>query len=81
MKMHSSFQAKLGLTTPDEVFEFLMATLKPRFGKPGYFVDWVKVERETKRVERALDILDDILGKEDIEEALFDIIQGTSSSC
>jgi type II restriction enzyme len=73
--MHPVFQAKLGLTTSDDVFEFIMATLKPRFGKPDYFVDWKKVVRKTKDIEIALHSLDYILGKDDVEEALFDVIQ------
>jgi type II restriction enzyme len=73
--MHSSFHTKLGLTTPDDVFDFLKATLKPRLAKPSYFVNWLKVERETKRVEMALHQLDYILGKEDLEQALFEVIQ------
>lgn len=79
MKLHPTFKDKLDLDTPDEVFNFIKKTLKPRLAKPSYFVDWKKVQKTTKRVEMALHQLDYILGKEDKETALFDVIKANHS--
>jgi type II restriction enzyme len=79
VKFHPTFSEKLGLSSPDEVFDFLKKTLKPRLAKPSYFVNWAKVQRETNRVEMALHQLDYILGKPDLEAALFDVIKANPS--
>lgn len=80
MHLHDSFQQRLGLTTPDEVFDFFKCTLKKtRPTLPDYYVNWDKVLSNSARVEMALHQLDYIIGKPDMSEALAEVLQENPS--
>lgn len=72
MKYSSIFQAKLGCGDSDEVFAHLIESLKQSITKWDYFVNWSKVNAGVKSVEMGLNLLNYLIGKDNIkEEALF----------
>lgn len=79
MLSNQSFHSILNLTTQDEIFNYLIKTFKPRLVTPSYLVNWDKVQLKTVKVEMALHQLDYILGKPDLEQALFDVLKNNPS--
>lgn len=76
MRFHPGFKARLGLSSADEVFEYLKKTLKKiRPTSPSYYVNWSKALSNTEKVEMALHQLDFIIGKPDLRLALFQVIK------
>lgn len=57
----------LGLKSEDEVFDYLMQTLRPGVADWHYFVDWDKVFKNTRDAEVTLNILNYLLGKDDFD--------------
>jgi type II restriction enzyme len=68
MKNLSFYKEKLGCKTEDEVFDFLIANLKPSNMLWSYFVNWEKVLRNTKQIELALNNLNYLIGKDDFDK-------------
>lgn len=58
---------KLGLSNNDEVFDFLLSSLKPSNMLWTYFVNWDKVNINTRSLEVNLNILNYLIGKEDFD--------------
>lgn len=67
MKNLTFYQEKLGCHTEDEVFEFLIANLKPSNRLWTYFVNWDKVLDNAKKIELALNNLNYLIGKKDFD--------------
>ncbi len=67
MKNHASFQNILGCSTEDEVFTYLIDTLKETIKSWDYFVNWKKVIKNYRDVEVSLNLLNTLIGKENIE--------------
>lgn len=64
------FNNYIGLESDDRLNAF-MATLSVTNRTPEYYVNWEKVERETRKFELELNTLNYLIGKEDIySEAL-----------
>ncbi|MFI3242109.1 MAG: type II restriction endonuclease [Alphaproteobacteria bacterium] len=68
MKMHTSFQEKLNCNSADEVFNHLISNLKETIKSYDYFVNWSKVIKNHRDVENSLNLLNGLIGKENIEE-------------
>ena len=51
----------------DQVFDYIISTLKPSNRLWSYFVNWDKVFRNTKKIEVALNILNYLIGKVDFD--------------
>ncbi|PIT89311.1 MAG: restriction endonuclease [Candidatus Levybacteria bacterium CG10_big_fil_rev_8_21_14_0_10_36_7] len=68
MKNLPFYKDKLGCKTEDEVFDFLIANLKPSNTLWTYFVNWEKVLRNTKQIELALNNLNYLIGKDDFDK-------------
>lgn len=68
MKYLAFHKDKLGCSTEDEVFDFLIANLKPSNKLWSYFVNWEKVLRNTKQIELALNNLNYLIGKDDFDK-------------
>lgn len=66
MKWISTYD-KLGLTDNDDVFNFLVSSLKPSNMLWTYFVNWDKVNINTRSLEVNLNILNYLIGKEDFD--------------
>ncbi len=60
----------LGLHSMDEVFNYLTGSLKNTIKSYDFFVAWEKVLGNVAKIEIALNILNSLIGKDDIESRL-----------
>lgn len=67
MKYSDIFKNRLNCHDEGDVFRYLIDTLKDTIHGWGYFVNWGKVFREIKEIEISLNIMNCLIGKEDIE--------------
>jgi len=58
---------RLGVSTVDQGFDYLMKTLRPSLKLWDYFVNWDKVFRNTREIEIQLNLWNFLLGKEDFD--------------
>lgn len=70
MKYLDIVKNRLGLRSPDEVFSYFLRTLKETITTWDYFVNWSKVFQNVENVEIELNILNSVIGKEEIEKEL-----------
>ena len=71
MKNNPVFKSILNCNSDDEVFSYLIGTLKETIKSWDYFVNWKKVIHNYRDVEISLNLLNTLVGKENIEaEAL-----------
>lgn len=68
MKNNLVFEKILNCKTPDDVFEYLISNLKETIKSWDYFVNWKKVIKNYRDVETSLNLLNTLIGKENIEE-------------
>lgn len=68
MKFHSVFQSYLNCSNSEDVFRELKNTLTDSISIWNYFVDWDKVISNYKKVELSLNILNYLIGKDDVEK-------------
>lgn len=68
MKNNPVFKNILNCNSDDDVFSYLIATLKETIKSWDYFVNWKKVIHNYHEVERSLNLLNTLVGKENIEE-------------
>lgn len=64
----------LNLKTEDEVFEYIIKNLKNTICSFDFFVDFEKVLRHVKDIEIELNMLDYLIGKQDIQKELYTLI-------
>lgn len=67
MRLLSFYNKNLNCKNEDEVFEYLIGTLKPSNMLWSYFVNWSKVFDNTKKIEIALNNLNYLIGKQDFD--------------
>lgn len=67
MKYGKIFKEKLNCNSDDEVFNYLISTLKETIKTWDYFVNWNKVIKNYTDVEILLNLLNTLVGKENIE--------------
>ncbi len=68
MKHLKFYKDILHCQTEDEVFDFILSTLKPSNTTWSYFVNWEKVAGNTKKIEVALNTLNYLIGKNEFDE-------------
>ena len=68
MKYSSIFKKKLGCNNDEEVFAYLINNLNDSIRYWDYFVNWKKVIGNTKDLEVDLNILNYLIGKENMEK-------------
>jgi len=68
MKYISAYKEKLNCKDSEEVFAHLLATLKPTIKNWDYFVNWPKVLQNYSKIEYELNLLNSLIGKENIEQ-------------
>jgi len=68
MKYNSIFLNRINCKNSDEVFKFLIDTLKDTITQWDYFVNWSKVFKNIKKIEMDLNLLNYLIGKENIKE-------------
>ncbi|MDJ0736598.1 MAG: type II restriction endonuclease [Nostocaceae cyanobacterium] len=75
MKFHSIFQEKINCTSPQDVFNYLKNNLTDSITTWDYFVNWQKVISNFEEIEIHLHTLNYLIGKNDIEAKLKNILQ------
>lgn len=66
----------LGLENDEnKVFDYFIKSLKESIFTWEYFVDWEKINKNTKSIEKELNILNYLIGKENIEEEFLNLIK------
>ena len=65
----------LNLESDDELFKLITSTFKEKITQWDYFVDWNKVFRNITPIEKELNLLNVLIGKENIEEEAFALIK------
>lgn len=68
MRYINIFKTRINCSNADEVFKYLINTLKDTITQWDYFVNWAKVFDNIKDVEIDLNILNYLIGKDNIEE-------------
>ena len=67
MKHLEFYKDTLGCPSREQVFKYLISTLKPSNTLWSYFVNWEKVFDNTKKIELSLNVLNYLIGKEDFD--------------
>jgi type II restriction enzyme len=75
MKFLPVYKEKLGCNSPDEVFDYLISTLKETVTGWDFFVNWPKVNNMTRKVEIDLNLMNYLIGKDDIEKEALQLIK------
>lgn len=75
MKKHPAFKNVLNCNNEDEVFSYLISSLKETIKSFDYFVNWKKVIKNYDDVEASLNLLNTLIGKEDIELAALKLLR------
>lgn len=75
MKFLDFYRTNLKCNDEDEVFEYLMANLKPRILSWPYFVNWSKVFENTRKIEIALNSLNYLIGKSSFDDEFRHLIK------
>src|SRR5690606_26078419 len=65
----------LRLPSDDELFDLITSSFKNKITEWTYFVDWQKVLQNVAPIEKELNLLNSLVGKEDIEAEAFDLIK------
>jgi type II restriction enzyme len=66
---------KLEDPKPDIIFNYFMENLKPSIMLWNYFVNWKKVEENTRHIEISLNILNYLIGKENFDKEFAGLIK------
>jgi len=67
---------KLGLENDENnVFDYFINTLKESIFTWEYFVDWRKINKNTENIEKELNLLNYLIGKENIEKEFLNLIK------
>lgn len=67
MKNLNFYKDTLGCKTENQVFKYLVSSLKPSNRLWSYFVNWEKVFENTKKIEMSLNVLNYLIGKDDFD--------------
>ena len=65
----------LNLESDDELFKLITSTFKEKITQWDYFVDWNTVLRNITPIEKELNLLNVLIGKDNIEEEAFALIK------
>lgn len=68
MKPSAVYEKTLSYSSPDDVFNHFMTTLKPSTIAWTYFVNWEKVFESVKEIEVGLNVLNYLIGKADFDK-------------
>ena len=63
------------MSDDDKLFEYINKTFRNRITTFDYFVNWKKVFDNINPIEKELNLLNYLIGKEDIEEEIFKLIK------
>lgn len=75
MKYTEIFRKRISCNNEEETFKYLISTLKGTITKWDYFVNWVKVFDNVRDIEIDLNILNYLIGKDDIKSEFVDLLK------
>lgn len=75
MKQNQAFQKILNCNNDNDVFSYLINNLKETIKSFDYFVNWNKVMKNYQDVETSLNLLNSLIGKQDVEKAALDLLK------
>lgn len=75
MNFQTFFKNELKCNSSEEVFSYLIATLKDTITKWDYFVNWSKAQTGVSNFEINLNLLNYLVGKDNIEEEAVKLIK------
>lgn len=75
MKYCPPFKDRLNCNNVDDVFDYLVSNLKETIKTWDYFVNWHKVLKNYQDVEVSLNMLNTLIGKDNIEDATKKLLQ------
>jgi type II restriction enzyme len=75
LKYTKAFETKIGCRDTNEVFAYLIATLKATVSGWDYFVNWAKVFGNVADLEIDLNTLNYLIGKENIEKEFVRLLE------
>ncbi|MEQ9617829.1 MAG: type II restriction endonuclease [Deltaproteobacteria bacterium] len=78
--IYLDFYKNLNCNNEDEVFSYLIDTLKPSITLWTYFVNWDKVLDNTNKIELHLNVLNYLIGKDNFDEEFRKILRQYPSS-
>lgn len=68
MKRLDIYKQSINLSEPEDIFKYFMQSLKPTINTWTYFVNWDKVYNNVRAVEVNLNIMNYLIGKDNIED-------------
>ncbi|MBU0722813.1 MAG: type II restriction endonuclease [Patescibacteria group bacterium] len=75
MKNLSFYSDKLNYKTDDQVFDFFISNLQESISDWDFFVNWGKIKKNICSIETELNILNSLLGKEDLDNKLIELVE------
>jgi len=75
LQPHPTYTNRLGKTSDEEVFQYLMDTLAKGITTYAYFVNWPKVDGFQAAIEKELHLLNSLVGKDNLESRLDKLIE------
>lgn len=75
MKFDKIYKKRIACNNADEVFEYIISSLKEAITKWDYFVNWTKVFDNMRRIEIDLNILNYLIGKSKIEAEFVELLK------
>jgi len=75
MKNGNIFKPIVGSAAADDIFAYFMNHLKATIKTFDYFVNWKKVIKNYETAEISLNLLNSLIGKADIEEVAYKLLQ------
>lgn len=75
MKFIDAYKKQINSNNSDEVFAYLINTLKDTITKWDYFVNWAKVFDNVSNIEIDLNTLNYLVGKDDVESEFIKLLE------
>lgn len=69
------FYKEIGCNDEEQTFTYLISTLKPSITLWSYFVNWEKVLDNTNRIEKSLNLLNYLIGKDNFDNEFRNLIK------
>lgn len=75
MKYSNIYKERIKCRDAEAVFKFLISSLKDTITKWDYFVNWAKVFSKIQDIEIDLNIINYLIGKENIEKEFIELLK------
>lgn len=75
MKSTDIYVSRIKYSKADDIFKYLIGTLKDTITKWDYFVNWAKVFDNIRDIEIELNILNYLIGKDNIEVVFIELLE------